>query len=331
MSYVAQVLQPGEEVLAATRIHWWFLWRRTLLFVIAAAILVGAAAEQQGDAQRALLALAAVALVLGLVLAIGPAITRATTELAVTNRRIIHKTGLNPPPHDRDEPRPGRERRCRARPARPHARFRRHHRPRHRHDFRAVPLHRRSAAIPERHNRRLTGLPFAAKSADFEVHGRVFPAARSGRSRADQYRQDPSRHRAHARPPHRHDRLPAAPAGARELRPGGAAQGRARRRAHHRRGEDRPAEPRLFRLHRRIDAARPAGRVPRRRRDPALRRSPSAAMSSPTACCMRAALSETMFLGADTIRPLLRRLVPEARVRRPPALFHLALCRRRRR
>jgi uncharacterized membrane protein YdbT with pleckstrin-like domain len=94
MSYVAQVLQPGEEVIAATRIHWWFLWRRTLVFVVAAAVLVGAASAQQGAAQQALLALAAVALVLGLVLAIGPAITRATTELAVTNRRIIHKTGL---------------------------------------------------------------------------------------------------------------------------------------------------------------------------------------------------------------------------------------------
>ena len=41
-----------------------------------------------------MLAAAAVAVVLALLLAVGPAIQRATTELAVTNRRIIHKTGL---------------------------------------------------------------------------------------------------------------------------------------------------------------------------------------------------------------------------------------------
>ena len=35
-------------------------------------------------------------------------------------------------------------------------------------------------------------------------------------------------------------------------------------------------------------------------------------MSSPPGCCTPAGLSETMFLGADTIRPLMRRLVPEA-------------------
>ena len=69
-----------------------------------------------------------------------------------------------------------------------------------------------------------------------------------------------------------HDRPAAAPAGARDLRPHRARAGRARRRAGHRRGEDRPAAPALLGLHRRGDAARPRGRVRRRRRDPALRR-----------------------------------------------------------
>jgi uncharacterized membrane protein YdbT with pleckstrin-like domain len=94
MSYVEKVLQPGEQVIAETRIHWWFLWRRTLLFAVAAVALAAAAPAQQGDARRMLLALAAAAIALGLVLAIGPAIARATTELAVTNRRVIHKTGF---------------------------------------------------------------------------------------------------------------------------------------------------------------------------------------------------------------------------------------------
>jgi len=94
MNYVAQVLQPGEEVIAATRIHWWFLWRRTLPLVIVAAALASFAPSQQGDSENALFALAGLALILGLALAIGPAITRATTELAVTNRRIIYKRGF---------------------------------------------------------------------------------------------------------------------------------------------------------------------------------------------------------------------------------------------
>jgi membrane protein YdbS with pleckstrin-like domain len=94
MSYVANVLQPGEEVVASTRIHWWFVWRRTWPLVVIAAVIAALAPEQQGNARDALLAGAALVLVLGLALAIAPAIERATTELAVTNRRVIHKTGM---------------------------------------------------------------------------------------------------------------------------------------------------------------------------------------------------------------------------------------------
>jgi len=108
----------------------------------------------------------------------------------------------------------------------------------------------------------------------FLSHGRVvFRSPHPRGSGADQYRQDTSCDRAHARPSERHDRLPAAPAGARELRPHRPPEGRAGGGADHRRGKDRPAQPVLFRLHRRIDAARPPGRFPRHRRDPALRRS----------------------------------------------------------
>ena len=91
-----------------------------------------------------------------------------------------------------------------------------------------------------------------------------------------------------------------------------ALKGTRARRPHHRRRKNRPAQSALFRLHRRIDAARPARSISW----PSTRFSsapiPSAAMSSPTACFTRAARDETMLLGADTIRPLLKRLVPEA-------------------
>ena len=105
-------------------------------------------------------------------------------------------------------------------------------------------------------------------------HGNVSPrsAARRG-PRADQYRQDLPRHRAHARPSQRHDRVPAAAARPRELRPDRQAAGRALGCADHRRREDPAAEPVLFCVHRRIDAARPAGRFPGGRRNSTMCRS----------------------------------------------------------
>jgi uncharacterized membrane protein YdbT with pleckstrin-like domain len=94
MGYVERVLQPEETVIERARIHWWFVWRRALLLFVLAAALAGVALAQSGDTQTGLLAGAAAAAVLALLLAVGPAIQRATTELAVTNRRVIHKTGL---------------------------------------------------------------------------------------------------------------------------------------------------------------------------------------------------------------------------------------------
>ncbi len=108
----------------------------------------------------------------------------------------------------------------------------------------------------------------------FSWHGHAVPGFPHPRGAGtDEHRQDAPCDRAHARPSERHDRVSAAPAGARELRPDREAERGAGGRAHHGRGKDRPAQPRLLRLHRRIDAARPPGRFPRGRRDPALRRS----------------------------------------------------------
>jgi uncharacterized membrane protein YdbT with pleckstrin-like domain len=94
MGYVERVLQPDETVLEVTHIHWWFVWRRAVLLLVLAVVLAAFALSESGDTQTGLFAAAAVAIALGLLLAVGPAITRATTELAVTNRRVIHKRGL---------------------------------------------------------------------------------------------------------------------------------------------------------------------------------------------------------------------------------------------
>lgn len=94
MGYVDRVLQPDEQVIASTRIHGWFVWRRTvILLVLAIALALGALNETE-NTRTMLLDAAGAALVVGMLLAVGPAIERATTELAVTNRRVIHKRGF---------------------------------------------------------------------------------------------------------------------------------------------------------------------------------------------------------------------------------------------
>ena len=119
-------------------------------------------------------------------------------------------------------------------------------------------------------------LAFRTATSKHPSHVRLrlrFRRSRQGRPGPDEHRQDASRDRAVARPFVRHHRLPAAVAGTRELRPYGRDQGRALRRADHRRGEDHPARGAVVLLHRGGDAARPAHRVRRGGRNPALRRS----------------------------------------------------------
>ena len=118
---------------------------------------------------------------------------------------------------------------------------------------------RRSRALNVRDPRR----------ADHAIRRR---AARHGGPRPDQHRQDPLRDRAHARAPHRRHRPAAAAARPRGLRPHRRAARPVGGRARHRRGAHRAAARRLLGLHRRGDAGRHRRRLPRRRRDPALRR-----------------------------------------------------------
>jgi len=94
MSYVQRVLQPDETVIHQSRLHPLIFLPALLLLVIAVALLVASAqfADEKislgfkaGAAMFGLLALASWA---------RAAIRRATTELAVTDRRVIYKSGL---------------------------------------------------------------------------------------------------------------------------------------------------------------------------------------------------------------------------------------------
>jgi uncharacterized membrane protein YdbT with pleckstrin-like domain len=92
MSYLKHVLQPGEEVRYITNIHW-------IVFLPGALTLVGAAAAWIGSylwPQLALLwqVLAIMLFVLAVLMLVTAWFRRWTTEIAVTNKRIIYKRGF---------------------------------------------------------------------------------------------------------------------------------------------------------------------------------------------------------------------------------------------
>jgi uncharacterized membrane protein YdbT with pleckstrin-like domain len=92
MSYVQHVLQPGEEVRHTASIHWFVYWPGVLTLILAAVIYgyahTGEHAVRLWDIVAAGLALIA------LVLLFREWFTWWTTEIAVTNRRIIFKEGF---------------------------------------------------------------------------------------------------------------------------------------------------------------------------------------------------------------------------------------------
>ena len=95
MRYVRKVLQPGETVVYATKLHW-LIYVNTILLAIACVALVGAAVSTS-DNQSISLAFAIAAIIfalLALSTGLRAFIRRATTELAVTDHRVIYKSGL---------------------------------------------------------------------------------------------------------------------------------------------------------------------------------------------------------------------------------------------
>ena len=95
MRYVTRVLQPGERVVYATKLHWLIYFRAILLLTIC--IILAAASWYLSDNQQLSLAVGIAAIIFAL-LALSSGlrafIRRATTELAVTDQRVIYKAGL---------------------------------------------------------------------------------------------------------------------------------------------------------------------------------------------------------------------------------------------
>jgi uncharacterized membrane protein YdbT with pleckstrin-like domain len=93
MNYVRRVLQPGESVVHTTRIHP-IIFLSAIVWFAAALLLMIAALSVSGDLRIGGEALAAFCAIFALASAIPALIRRASTELAVTDRRVIYKSGV---------------------------------------------------------------------------------------------------------------------------------------------------------------------------------------------------------------------------------------------
>jgi uncharacterized membrane protein YdbT with pleckstrin-like domain len=93
MNYVRGVLQPGESVMHATRMHP-IIFLPAAMWLAAALVLLIIALTLSGDLRIGGEALAAFCLVFALAAGIPALIRRISTELAVTDRRVIYKSGV---------------------------------------------------------------------------------------------------------------------------------------------------------------------------------------------------------------------------------------------
>jgi uncharacterized membrane protein YdbT with pleckstrin-like domain len=93
MSYVTRVLQPGESVVHTTRLHS-IIFLSAVIWFVAALVLLIASLNESGDLRIGGEALAAFCAIFGLASGLPALIRRTTTELAVTDRRVIYKSGV---------------------------------------------------------------------------------------------------------------------------------------------------------------------------------------------------------------------------------------------
>jgi uncharacterized membrane protein YdbT with pleckstrin-like domain len=93
MSYIQKILQPGEIVLNQTRLHW-FIYLPAIMTIILALLILAVGTVIAPDFNLDVQLTAALLGLIGLWVFFVAWIRRSSTELAVTNRRIIHKTGI---------------------------------------------------------------------------------------------------------------------------------------------------------------------------------------------------------------------------------------------
>jgi uncharacterized membrane protein YdbT with pleckstrin-like domain len=91
MSYVAKVLQPGEQVVHVGRLHWIMYLPAVIVFCIGLAVL---AIPSPSDNRAIIYIISGVLLLIAALSAFRAWFKQFTTEIAVTDRRIIYKAGF---------------------------------------------------------------------------------------------------------------------------------------------------------------------------------------------------------------------------------------------
>ena len=94
MKYVEQVLQPGETVVHAARLHWFIYLIPVLMLTVAAICAVFALTSDKPGIAIPLLLIAGLLAPIALISAVGVVVRSMTTELVLTDRRVIYKTGI---------------------------------------------------------------------------------------------------------------------------------------------------------------------------------------------------------------------------------------------
>lgn len=93
MAYYTQVLEPDENVRFIGAIHWIRFLPGVLLGVTALVVLLSAAGQSEAAAVGLVIASGVVAVAAGLSL-FANWLEQRTTEIVITDKRVIHKTGL---------------------------------------------------------------------------------------------------------------------------------------------------------------------------------------------------------------------------------------------
>lgn len=100
MSYISKTLVPGEKVVYTTRLHWivmvGHIFGAVVLWALGGYVLWYAYAHAQMEATSRHVAAygGAALLVCGLIVLLAGSIRRNATEMAVTTRRVVVKTGI---------------------------------------------------------------------------------------------------------------------------------------------------------------------------------------------------------------------------------------------
>jgi hypothetical protein len=94
MGYAERVLQPGETIAYRARLHWIIYLAGMALIAVAAAFAVAAVLLKPETVRIGMMLAALIALFLGLFQIIRAWIVAVNTEIIVTSRRVIYKTGF---------------------------------------------------------------------------------------------------------------------------------------------------------------------------------------------------------------------------------------------